>query len=73
MTVLQFDRRLTGWPRFSDFPHTEAGWNRYANLWAVRRRRTTGIGQIPLSAIKDYRAANAMAAQSGWQESEDDL
>lgn len=72
MSVLPSDRRLSGWPRFRDFPQTEAGWNRYTLMWAGRRRHTAGSGQIPLRAVEDLRAANALAARRGWQEREDE-
>jgi hypothetical protein len=70
MTEPVSDPPEQGWPRFSDFPQTEAGWNHYANQWLSRRRRTSGIGQIPLWAVEEYRAANALAARLNWQESE---
>ena len=72
MSVMPFDRRLGGWPRFRDFPQTESRWNRYTLQWAGRRRRTAGIGQMPLRAIEDLRAGNALAARRGWQEREDE-
>jgi hypothetical protein len=69
MTNQATDSRLAGWPKFNDFPQTEAGWNHFCNQWVGRRRITAGIGQIPQWAIEDYRAANGLAVRMGWQES----
>jgi len=39
---------INAWPKMADYPKTEDGWNQYANEWVSRRRKTTGLAQIPI-------------------------
>jgi hypothetical protein len=59
------------WPKMADYPQTELGWNQYANDWVVRRRRTAGVAQIPMAAVKEHWAAMALGREMGWKENED--
>lgn len=58
------------WPCFIDYPNTESGWNRFIDDWIIRKRQAAGIGQIPVSAIEEYRATMQMGRDKGWKESE---
>ena len=59
------------WPIMADYPQTELGWNQYANHWVARKRMAGGLGQIPMAAIYEHRAAMALGRENGWKESEE--
>ena len=58
------------WPNPKDYPQTEVGINQYLNDWVGRRRLTAMIGQIPMEAIQQNRAANELLREKGWREME---
>ena len=66
----QSDPRLKDWPKMTDYPQTEDGYNEYQDAWVARRRRAAGLGNIPMAAIEEHRAAVAKARERGWQEIE---
>lgn len=59
------------WPKLSDYPATEAGWNQYANDWVARKRRAQGINDIPIAVIQEHRLAMAAGRENGWREREE--
>ncbi len=64
------EENIKPWPFFGDYPNTESGWNRYIDDWIVRKRQTSGVGQIPLAALEEYRSTMQMGLEKGWNESE---
>lgn len=55
-------------PTMDDYPKTEEGWNCYANAWVSHRRRVAMLGNIPMEAIEEFRAAMEWGRQNGWRE-----
>ena len=68
MAGMSSDPRLDGWPKMADFPQTEAGWNQYANAWAMRRRKAGSMGNVPMASVEEHRSAMALGREHGWQE-----
>jgi len=59
---------INAWPKMADYPQTEDGWNQYANEWVSRRRRTTGLAQIPMAALEEHWVAMDLGREMGWEE-----
>ena len=57
-------------PKFADYPQTEAGWNRYDGDWVARRRMTSNIGEIPKDVLEEHWAAMSLSRENGWKEQE---
>ncbi len=58
------------WPKLTDYPFTESGWNHYANDWVARSRMAGGVGQIPKTALEEHWEAMQQGRDNGWQEYE---
>jgi hypothetical protein len=57
-------------PKFSDYPQTEAGWNQYDNEWVSRRRLTPNITGIPKEVLEEHWASMSLGRKKGWEERE---
>ena len=57
-------------PKFSDYPQTEDGWNGYANNWVSRRRCTSSIAQIPRTVLEEHWTSMSLGREKGWEEQE---
>ena len=57
-------------PKFSDYPQTEDGWNRYDNDWISRRRMTPNIAEIPKEVLEEHWESMALGRKNGWEEKE---
>ena len=57
-------------PKFSDYPQTEAGWNQYDNEWVSRRRLTPNIAEIQKQALEEHWASMSIGREKGWKEQE---
>ncbi len=57
-------------PKFSDYPQTEAGWNHYDEDWVTRRRMTPNIAEIPKQVLEEHWASMSLGREKGWKEQE---
>ena len=57
-------------PKFSDYPQTEEGWNHYDNAWVSRRRMTPNIADIPKDVLDEHWVSMSLGLEKGWQEQE---
>jgi hypothetical protein len=57
-------------PKFSEYPQTEDGWNSYDNDWVARRRMTSSIAEIPKQTLEEHWASMSLGRERGWKEQE---
>lgn len=57
-------------PKFSDYPQTEDGWNQYDNDWVSRRRMSPTLTDIPKEALEEHWEAMSLGRKNGWEEKE---
>ena len=57
-------------PKFSDYPQTEVGWNSYDNDWISRRRMTPNIAEITKEVLEEHWASMSFWREQGWKEQE---
>jgi hypothetical protein len=57
-------------PKFADYPQTEAGWNHYDNDWVSRRRMTPNITEIPKEVLEEHWVSMSFGREKGWEERE---